>query len=163
MKKALVLLLLLATPAFAQTTQVRRGVPLYFDHDEQSLVVTTRYQLCEDVIDDTSCKDIEGVVRLQGSLTFQFALPTWVKNGAHIYAVRAFGEGEYSDPSNALTLLVTGKPLPPTNHRSMGPNPAPPSQPTTGSAPPPATLSVAPVGGLSTKPPTPSMKNPRNQ
>jgi len=150
MKKALVVMLLLSTSAFAQTSQVRRGVPLYFDHDEQSLVITERYQLCEDVIDETKCKNIEGVVRLQGTLTFQFALPTWVTNGAHIYAVRAFGEGEYSDASNALTLVVTGKPLAPTNHRSVGPStssvpPAPPP-------PQPATLS-APPGGLSTKPP----------
>lgn len=150
------LLVLMAAPALAQTSQVRRGVPLYFDHDEQSLTITERYQFCEDVIDDTNCKNIEGVVRLQGTLTFQFALPTWVKNGAHLYAVRAFGEGEYSDASNTLTLVVTGKPLPPTNQRTTGPAPSGTTTTTTTStptsAPVPATMS-APAKGLTTKPP----------
>lgn len=149
------LLVLMAAPAFAQTQQVRRGVPLYFDHDEQSLIITERYQFCEDVIDEANCKDIP-VIRLQGQLTFQFALPTWVKNGAHIYAVRAFGEGEYSDPSNTLTLQVTGKPLPPTNQRQTGPAPSGTTTTTTtsspASAPVPATMS-APAKGLTAKPP----------
>ena len=136
-------LLVGATDVAGQSTPVvRRGVPLYFEHDEQSIAISTRYQLCEDEITDTRCKDVD-VIRLQGSLTFQFELPAWVGNGAHIYAVRAFGEGEYSDPSNALTLVITGKPLPPTNHRNTPPpSNATPQSPA--SPPPPATLSFTP-------------------
>lgn len=145
-------LLLCAFPTYAQTSQIRRNTPLYFDHDEESLKITTRYQLCQDEVTETACRDV-AAVRLQGTLTFQFALPTWVANGAHIYAVRAFGEGEWSDPSNALTVVVTGKPLPPSNHR-ITPPPAMTGTPT--STPPPApvaTLQPAGIGGgLRTKP-----------
>jgi len=163
MKALLLVLLLVPASAFAQTSQVRRGVPLYFDHDEQSILITTRYQLCQDVMDDANCKDIENVVRLQGTLTFQFPLPTWVLNGAHLYAVRAFGEGEYSDVSNVLTLVVTGKPLPPTNNRTQGPTTTASGQPTTTPpSPQPATLSLTPPKSV-VLPTTPSMKNPRNQ
>ena len=124
------------------TPVVRRGTPLYFEHDEQSIAITTRYQFCEDEITDTRCKDVD-VIRLQGSLTFQFELPAWVTNGAHIYALRAFGEGEYSDPSNALTLVITGRPLPPTNHRNTPP-PSTMTPQSPASPPPPATLSLTP-------------------
>ena len=124
------LLVVVAWPAAAQTPMLRRGVPLFFDHDEQSIQITEKYQLCQD--DLVTCQDIP-VVRLQGSLTFQFALPNWVANGAHIYAVRAYGDGQWSDPSNALTALITGKPLPPTNHRNT-----PPPSPTGTTSPPSA-------------------------
>ena len=135
---ALLLLLLLPATVTAQTQQIRRGTPMYFDHDEQSLVVTQYYQLCEDTITEASCRTLENVVRLQGSLTFQFALPTWVKNGAHIYVIRAFGEGEFSDPSNTLTLQVTGRPLPPQNYRQTNPVTTTPT--TTTTTPPPAVV-----------------------
>ena len=131
------LVLVTATAVSAQST-VRRGTPMFFDHDEQSIVVTERYQLCEDVVTDTTCKDID-VVRLQGSLTFQFAVPNWVSNGLHSYAIRAFGDSQYSDPSEpVLTVKVTGKPLPPYNSRTTGPGTA--VTPTTAPAPVPLRL-----------------------
>lgn len=151
--------MLYPTLAVAQTTtmQVRRGTPIYVDHDEQSILITEKYGLCED--DLTNCQDITNIVRIQGTLTFQFPLPTWVKNGAHIYVVRAFGEGEWSDPSNALTLQVTGKPLPPVNLRKDGPpttptTTAPTGAPTT-SAAVPATISQTPVKQPTTTKPKP--------
>lgn len=150
MKLSLVLLVL-AIPTLAQAqnvTQIRRGTPVYFDHDEQSLIITERYGLCEDEITDATCKDIPAV-RLQGTLTFQFALPSWVKNGAHIYVVRAFGEGEWSDPSNALTLQVTGKPLPPVNMRRDNP---PPTNSTTTSTTTTTPVPASAGGGLRLKP-----------
>lgn len=145
------LMLVISTSVYAQSTvQVRRGTPMFFDHDEQSILVTEKYALCQDTLDN--CQDLTNVVRLQGSLTFQFPLPTWVTNGAHIYVLRAFGEGEWSDPSASLTLQVTGKPLPPVNFRKD----PPPSTGTT--APTTTTTTPVPAGMSFTGPKTTTTK-----
>ena len=135
--KRLILIACLLVPsvAHAQTTvQIRRGTPMFFEHDDQSVLVTEKYEICEDQVDTTHCHLITGVAKIgttNGMSTFRFPLPTAVTNGTHIYVLRAFGEGEWSDPSNSFTVKVTGKPLPPQNFRMTDPEAtaAPPTNP----------------------------------
>lgn len=143
MKAKWILLLMLAIPVsgYAQNTaQIRRGTPLYFDHIDESAVITERYQLCEDVVDDTHCIPILNYVKVysgNGVSTFQFPMPNAVHNGVHLYVVRAFGEGEWSDVSTPpMTYQITGKPLPPQNLRHTNSTPSGTTPPT----PPPAVV-----------------------
>lgn len=162
MKKSkwLVLVLMLyPTVAVAQTVpQIRRGAPLWFEHDDQSVLITEKYRLCEDEINDTRCHEFTEVTKIGnnglGMSTFQFKVPNGVTNAIHIYSLQAFGDGEWSDPSPTLTLKITGKPLPPQNLRNTGSGVS-----STTTYPPPST--PAPAAVMFPSSPTPTTTKPK--
>ena len=123
--KWILVLMLYPTIAVAQTVpQMRRGSPLWFEHDDQSVLITEAYRICEDEIVDARCFLVDNITKVGNSGTgmsmFQFPIPPQVTNGTHLYSLQAFGDGEWSDPSPTLALKITGKPLPPQNLRNTG-------------------------------------------
>lgn len=103
----LALALLVLAPLRAKA-QVIAGTALFFDHSTEEQTYVQNYQLCV----GTDCRDI-GVTRVGTTVTLTATVPAWVPRGRSDYTVRAVWKTPLtgtSEASNALSLVVVGKP-----------------------------------------------------